>query len=136
MVEGDTLKLTVVEDGSFIFKQIGPVDRKHVRGKLDRDERGDYFVTVDGREYRVLLASVTYFKGVAGDEVTMVIPASSEATWGAVENVIKTTDEAALPEVVRRSLARVRGQEAAEPNPEDYDRTQDKNIPVATSDGE
>jgi len=133
LVEGDTLKLTVVEDGSFIYKQIGPVDRKHVRGTLGKDERSEYFVDVDGKQYKVLLASVTYFKGLPGDEATLVIPASGEATWGAIENIIKTTDEAALPEVVRMSLAKVRG-DAAEPSTQGYDSADDKSIPVATSD--
>ena len=27
LVEGDTLKLTIAQDGSFIYKQIGPVER-------------------------------------------------------------------------------------------------------------
>ena len=30
LVEGDILKLTIAEDGSFIYKQIGSVDRKSV----------------------------------------------------------------------------------------------------------
>lgn len=135
LVEGDTLKLTVVDDGSFIYKQIGPVERKHVRGTLGKDARGDYFVDVDGQQFKVLLASVTYFKGVMGDECTLVVPGSGEATWGAIENIIKTTDEAALPEVVRQSLARVRG-DVAEPDTSEYDKANDKSIPVATSDGE
>ncbi|MFO0702552.1 MAG: hypothetical protein U0514_01590 [Candidatus Andersenbacteria bacterium] len=135
LVEGDTLKLTVVDDGSFIYKQIGPVERKHVRGELAKNTRGEYYVEVEGREYKVLLASVTYFKGVQGDECTLVVPASGEATWGAIENIIKTTDERELPEVVRRSLARVRG-DVAEPDTSSYDKADDKSIPVATTDGE
>lgn len=133
LVEGDTLKLTVVDDGSFIYKQIGPVDRKHVRGTLAKDERSEYFVDVEGHQYKVLLASVTYFKGLPGDEATLVIPASGEATWGAIENIIKTTDEASLPEVVRMSLAKVRG-DVAEPSTEGYDSADSKSIPVASSD--
>ncbi|MBM2821174.1 MAG: hypothetical protein HW405_934, partial [Candidatus Berkelbacteria bacterium] len=34
LVAGDKLKLTVVPDGTFIFKQIGPVNRKRIVGKL------------------------------------------------------------------------------------------------------
>ena len=34
LVEGDTLKLTIVDDGSFIYKQIGPVERKKLIGSL------------------------------------------------------------------------------------------------------
>jgi hypothetical protein len=36
-----------------------------------------------------LLASLTYFKAEPGDEVTIVLPKDADATWGAVENVIK-----------------------------------------------
>lgn len=108
IIQGDTLKLTITEDGSFIYKQIGPVERKKVLGVLSQDDKGEYQVIVENKAYKVLLASVTYFKGEAGDEVTLVIPASnSESEWGAVENIIKKTslkdmvekkeDETAVP---------------------------------------
>ena len=32
LVEGDILKLTIADDGSFIYKQIGPVERRQVIG--------------------------------------------------------------------------------------------------------
>ena len=34
LVEGDTLKLTIAQDGSFIYKQIGPVERKKIIAKI------------------------------------------------------------------------------------------------------
>jgi hypothetical protein len=89
LIEGDVLKLTIADDGSFIYKQIGPVDRIKVIGILTKDERGDFRVVADGRTYRVLLASVTYFKAELGDEVTLVVPKDGNSTWAAVENVIK-----------------------------------------------
>lgn len=91
IIQGDTLKLTITEDGSFIYKQIGPVERKKVLGVLSQDDKGEYQVIVENKSYKVLLASVTYFKGEAGDEVTLVIPAQGESEWGAVENIIKKT---------------------------------------------
>jgi hypothetical protein len=126
LVEGDTLKLTIVEDGSFIYKQIGPVERKTVRGLLVRDDRGEYRVTAGNKQYRVLLASVTYFKGVANDEVTLVLPASGSASWAAIENIIKTTDEQQLPELVRASMERLHEPSAAA----GYDPANEKAIPV------
>ena len=93
LVEGDVLKLTIAEDGSFIYKQIGPVDRKKVIGLLTKDEKGDFRVIAEGKTYRILLASVTYFKAEAGDEITIVVPKDQEATWAAVENVIKRPGE-------------------------------------------
>jgi hypothetical protein len=89
LVEGDVLKLTIAEDGSFIYKQIGPVERKKVMGVLLQDEKGDYRVIAEGKTYRVLLASITYFKAEASDEITIVVPEERESQWAAVENVIK-----------------------------------------------
>lgn len=93
LVEGDVLKLTIADDGSFIYKQIGPIERKKVLGILMQDERSDFRVLADGKPYRVLLASLTYFKAEPGDEVTIILPEGKEATWAAVENVIKKGEQ-------------------------------------------
>jgi len=90
LVEGDVLKLTISDDGSFIYKQIGPVEREKKLGILSQTENGEYRVTVDGKSYRLLLASLTYFKAEPGDEVAIVVPQSGDAQWAAVENVIKS----------------------------------------------
>jgi hypothetical protein len=89
LVEGDVLKLTIAEDGSFIYKQIGPIERRKVLGVLMQDEKGDYKVIAEGKTYKVLLASLTYFKAEGGDEVTIVVPKDGDAQWAAVEHVIK-----------------------------------------------
>ncbi len=89
LIEGDVLKLTIADDGSFIYKQIGPVDRKKMLGLLTVDEKGDFKVIAEGKTYKVLLASLTYFKAEAGDEVTIVVPQALDSEWAAVENVIK-----------------------------------------------
>lgn len=85
LIEGDILKLTIADDGSFIYKQIGPVARRQIIGTLVQHD-GAYYVEAGGREYRVLLASVTYFKARVGDQVSIVIPEDNrEAEWAAVE---------------------------------------------------
>lgn len=86
LVQGDILKLTIADDGSFLYKQIGPVPRKQVVGVLSQKE-GHYFVEVDNKEYRVLLASVTYFKAKPGDQVSVNIPSDEtvNAEWAALE---------------------------------------------------
>lgn len=89
LVAGDVLKLTIAEDGSFIYKQIGPVERRKILGIVMQDERGDYKVIGEGKAYKVLLASLTYFKAEAGDEITIVVPQDQETDWAAVEHVIK-----------------------------------------------
>ena len=89
LIEGDVLKLTIAEDGSFIYKQIGPVERKKMLGVLIVDDKGDFKVLAEGKMYKVLLASLTYFKAEASDEVTIVVPQDKPTDWAAVENVIK-----------------------------------------------
>lgn len=85
LVEGDILKLTIADDGGFIYKQIGPIARKQIIGTLTQHD-GAYYVEASGREYRILLASVTYFRVNIGDQVTIIVPEDSpDATWAAVE---------------------------------------------------
>lgn len=89
LVQGDMLKLTITGDGSFIYKQIGPAERKHAIGIMSQDEGGNHYVVADGKAYRVLLASVTYFHAEPGDEVAIVLPRDLESTWAAIENIIQ-----------------------------------------------
>ena len=90
LVEGDQLKLTIMPDGSFVYKQIGPVERQRLIGTLIKDEAtGDFAVMSADRMYKILLASITYFKGELGDEVVVLIPKDNRSQWAAVENVIK-----------------------------------------------
>jgi len=93
LVEGDMLKLTITPDGSFIYKQIGPVERRRLIGIVNQDGDSNYFITSEGRPYRVLLASITYFKVEPGDEVTLVTPRDIDSDWGSIENVIKQARE-------------------------------------------
>lgn len=87
LVPGDTLKLTIADDGTFIYKQIGPVERKRVIGPLIQED-GQYKVLANGKAYKVLLASVTYYKAEVGDNVTLIIPEFEESEWGAIDNAL------------------------------------------------
>ena len=87
LVTGDVLKLTITDEGRFLYKQIGPVDRKYVVGPLTYDN-GQYKVITQEKTYKVLTASVTYFKGEIGDEITLIVPQKGEAEWGAVEAIL------------------------------------------------
>jgi hypothetical protein len=89
LVEGDMLKLTITPDGSFIYKQIGPVERRRLIGIVNQDEDGNYFITADGKPYRVLLASITYFKVEPADEVTIVTTRDIQSDWCSIENIIQ-----------------------------------------------
>lgn len=86
LVEGDILKLTIADDGGFIYKQINRIPRKQIIGTLTQHD-GAYYVEIQGHEYRILLASVTYFRLNVGDQVTVMIPEDNpDATWAAVES--------------------------------------------------
>ena len=89
LVESDKLKLAIEPDGAFVYKQVGPSDRRRVRGVFDINEQGQYVVHGDDQDYRILLASVTFYHIDRGDTVTVLLPEEGKAVWGAVENVIK-----------------------------------------------
>ncbi|MDD4412766.1 MAG: hypothetical protein PHR00_03935 [Patescibacteria group bacterium] len=88
LVEGDIMKLTINKNGSFVFKQIGPIERKHLIGVLAQDEEDNYWVFVGSKKWRILSASVTYFKGSVGDEATILVPKEGASRWAAVENIV------------------------------------------------
>ncbi len=85
LVQGDILKLTIQDGGAFLYKQIGPIPRKTIIGTL-RQKNHQYYIEVGEREYRVLLASVTYFKLKMNDQVSVIVPEDDkDVEWAAVE---------------------------------------------------
>ena len=97
LVEGDRLKLTILPNGTFLYKQIAPVNREFVRGTLIKED-GQFKVVANSKSYRVLLASVTYYKGSVGDEVTLIVPKDREAIWGTIEALIPAVGGVAAKE--------------------------------------
>lgn len=90
LIEGDILKLTIMPDGRFVYKQIGPQERKRLKGILAKNElTNEYEVLAEGKFYKVLLANVTYFKGEVGDEVVILVPKNMESVWAAIEFLFK-----------------------------------------------
>jgi len=90
LVEGDILKLNIGNNGAFVFKQIAPVERQRLVGHLVREESsGDFVVLAGDKVFKVLLASITYFKGEEGDEIVILVPKDADSEWAAVENAIK-----------------------------------------------
>jgi len=87
LVEGDTLKLTISDNGGFIYKQIKPVERKTLVGTLSY-KNDSYSVLAEGKNYKVLFASVTYYKGEPGNKVSIIVPATENSVWAAVESII------------------------------------------------
>ncbi len=90
LVEGDILKLNIKPDGTFIYKQIGPVERSVIEGILTRVPETNEWqaVTPDGHIYKLITASVTYFRGEEGDKITVSIPKDGQSMHGAVENIM------------------------------------------------
>lgn len=97
LIPGDVLKLTVTDEGKFLYKQIGPVERRTVIGPLVHNN-GQYQILAEGKAYNVLLASVTYFRASVGDEVTLIIPMDEDAEWGAIEAVLPKFDDGSAEE--------------------------------------
>lgn len=92
LVEGDGMKLTIMPDGSFRFKQIAPIERKRMIGQAVKKD-DELAVEAEGKLYKILNASATYYKVTEGDKVTVVVPQKQKASWCAIENVIKKTKE-------------------------------------------
>jgi hypothetical protein len=90
LVEGDILKLTITDRGTFIYKQTKPIERRRIIGKLEKDANGNYLVSAEHKKFRVITASITYYKGVPGDKVVILVPVAGDSAWAAVENVIKS----------------------------------------------
>jgi len=90
LVEGDILKLTINNLGAFVYKQIKPIDRLRKAGELDQDAQSlQYYALADGKKWKLLTASVTYFRGEPGDEVYFLVPVDGGSRWAAVDNIIK-----------------------------------------------
>lgn len=89
LVEGDLLKLSVTDQGTMIYKQIAPIDRLRLSGILEQSATGEWTALAGNRRFRILGASVTYFKGENGDEVVILVPKTGESRWAAVEHIFK-----------------------------------------------
>lgn len=87
LVEGDGMKLTITDEGKFVYKQIAPIPRRTALGVLIQED-GQYKVLAEGKSLRVLLASVTFYRAEVGDQVTVLLPQDGDAKWGAVEAVL------------------------------------------------
>ena len=87
LVEWDWLKLTIVDDWRFLYKQIKPVPRRHISWTLSR-EWDQFFVIANWKRYKVILAAITYFKASVWDRLSVIVPDSDECTWAAMDAII------------------------------------------------
>jgi len=91
LIEGDPLKMYATPDGKYVYKQLGPVERKNIPGIL-RMEGNHYVVDgEDGVTYNILTACVTYYMALytikPGDRVMIMIPAEGQAHWAVIDNI-------------------------------------------------
>ncbi len=94
LVEGDLLRLNISDNGKFIFKQKGPIDRQRLMGTLVQDElTGNWKVIADNRAYAVLTAAVSFHRGAMGDDAVILVPKEAPSQWAALENVVKKAEE-------------------------------------------
>lgn len=87
LVHGDILKLTITDSGSFVYKQIGPIPRRTVVGTVAFED-GLYKIVGDGKVYRVLMASITFYKAEVGQRVSILLPEGMEAEWATIDNML------------------------------------------------
>ncbi|MDR0650184.1 MAG: hypothetical protein LBG59_01955 [Candidatus Peribacteria bacterium] len=90
LVPGDVLKLKVMADGKFVYKLIRPAERKHLKAILSKTDENKFTAnTDDGQIYFLNQAAVTFFKGVPGDELYIIINEKDNASFAAIEAIIK-----------------------------------------------
>lgn len=89
LIDGDELKLIVDDNGSFIYKKIGQITTKKNRAIVRKIENKYFALTPEGKEYRILSATGTYFKLKTDDEVIILTPMDHDSAWATVENVIR-----------------------------------------------
>ncbi len=87
LVQGDKLKLTILENGKMLYKQIEPIERETKVWLLTKD-KWKFQVVADWVSYDVLTAAVTHFKWEVWDNITILIPKWKDATFAAIEAVI------------------------------------------------
>ena len=108
LVESDGMKLTITDEGKFIYKQIAPVKRRTAVGVLIQED-GQYKVLAEGKAYRLLLASVTFYRAEVGDQVTILLPEDMEAKWVPWKTFFRSTSP--RPQPARMWHRRVRRME-------------------------
>ena len=91
LVEGDQLKLLILNDGTLIFKQIDLIPRVRFIGIVE-DNEGTWILRNPrtSQEYSVISSSFAFFKLKLGDEVAAIT--SEGANWATIDSVIGTLE--------------------------------------------
>jgi len=88
LVEGDSLRLTIGPNGQFVYKQVGPVERRRLIATLEQGSDGHYYAVHDEQRWRLLKASVSYFRAEPGNRIAILIPKDKPSQYAALENLV------------------------------------------------
>ena len=90
LVQGDHLKLRIKSDGALLYKVIKPAERKFVKATLVKHDDGRFQAMDESSKlYNLNQAAVTFFSGVAGNEISLIVPLDDKADYAAIEVVVK-----------------------------------------------
>lgn len=87
LIDGDGLKLTLTEQGEFIYKQVVKLERKKVFSKVV-ELNGSLVTIIEEKIYNIPIPSINYFKLKDGDEIIAVLAKDGKCNWIAVEGSI------------------------------------------------
>lgn len=89
LIPGDMLKLRIMEDGKLVYKLIAPAARKYVKAKLSKTDEWKFIaLTEEGKAYNLNQAAVSFFKGTVGSEMSIIVNATEENNFAAIEALI------------------------------------------------
>lgn len=89
LIPWDVLKLRIMTDGKLVYKLIWPANRKFIKATLSKTDDSKYIaITDDGKSYFLNQAAVTFFKGTAWDELSIIINEDGSGEYAAIEALI------------------------------------------------
>ena len=87
IVAGDTLSLRTDQDGILRYKQVNFCPR--IRAIVKAEKEGNSFVvTYEGKKFKMLNASISFYKIKEGTEVAILLPKFKKTEWATVDNVL------------------------------------------------
>lgn len=89
LLEGDGLKLSIQENGEFLFKLVNPTHRKRIISEIKENKEGILILVCEGKEFKISASVKNFFKLKDGNKVMAIIPKFEEAEWAAIEGVIQ-----------------------------------------------
>jgi len=73
-----------------LYKVIKPAERKFVKATLVKHDDGRFQAMDESSKlYNLNQAAVTFFSGVAGNEISLIVPLDDKADYAAIEVVVK-----------------------------------------------